>query len=75
MKPKFLLKSGRLEYSRVISKNKHKLPEMEIQKYVYFPREFDFLIRACRDDFFMAFLEVPVIEIGQKQKIPWLLHQ
>ena len=32
----------RLEYGRVISKNKDKLPEKEIQKYVYFPREFDF---------------------------------
>ena len=28
---KFLLRSRRLEYSRVISKNKHKLPEKEIQ--------------------------------------------
>ena len=39
---KFLLTSWRLEYSRVISKNKYKLPDKEIQKYVYFPREFDF---------------------------------
>ena len=75
MKLKFLLTSRRLEYSRVISKNKYKLIEKEIQKYEYFPREFDFLIRACRDDFFMAFLEVPVSEIGQKHKNPWLLHR
>ena len=27
---------------RVISKNKHKPPGKEIQKYIYFPREFDF---------------------------------
>ena len=43
--------SGRLEYSGIIPKNMHKLPEKEIQKYVYFPREFDFALMACRDDF------------------------
>ena len=75
MKLKFLLTSGRLEYRRVISKNKHKVPEKEIQKYVYFPREFDFAYNGCRDYFSMEFLKVLVSETGQEHKISWILHQ
>ena len=75
MKFKFLLTSGRLMYSRIITKNKHKLPEKEIQKFVYFSREFDLLIRVFRDDSSMAFWEIVVSEIGQEHKNPWLLQQ
>ena len=45
-----------------------------MSRNIYFPREF-LLVRACRDDFSMAFCEVLVSEIGQEHKIPWLLHQ
>ena len=54
---------------------KNFVPKLNLSNNIYFPREFDFLIRVCRDDFFMVFCEVLVSEIGQEHKIPWLLHQ